>query len=391
MKIKINKEFWISIAFFLITISGGTFFSNVLSSGLFLYMGLFILSCITIKRICLEKRNYSKTIFFILSVVLSCFGLIHQNLQFARIMSLVISMIFIFMFAVLDNGIIMSISGIHKIRNGILFGIMTNIITAIIGGYSLFNKVYEMGINIGFNGGMYQKNYYAYTVLTAIFLTIIELKKYNTRKNKCIFWGIMFLLILSVSRGAYILAFIYIAIMNVDVIGRILRKYKIVVIPCAVLFALFIIQYLYINVFQNSTNFMYRVIGLQNYFDYCKKENGRIWYGIAEIAFKDENYTTNIRALTGWNGTTESAILGILVKNGLFGIIVYLLVIINYIFKINRNKGKYNKITFWAIFISAITSILMEGFLIDVKYVFCPVVFILLNSLSSGTFIVDKK
>ena len=158
MKIKINKEFWISIAFFLITISGGTFFSNVLSSGLFLYMGLFILSCITIKRICLEKRNYSKTIFFILSVVLSCFGLIHQNLQFARIMSLVISMIFIFMFAVLDNGIIMSISGIHKIRNGILFGIMTNIITAIIGGYSLFSKVYEMGINIGFNGGMYQKN-----------------------------------------------------------------------------------------------------------------------------------------------------------------------------------------------------------------------------------------
>lgn len=72
-----------------------------------------------------------------------------------------------------------------------------------------------------------------------------------------------------------------------------------------------------------SGSYMIRMKGFITYIELYKADFFHMWYGNAEMAWKDGNYVNNVRAVIGWDGTVELSFLSILVKNGILGYFGY--------------------------------------------------------------------
>lgn len=79
----------------------------------------------------------------------------------------------------------------------------------------------------------------------------------------------------------------------------------------------------YSFIISDSGSYMIRMKGFITYIELYKADFFHMWYGNAEMAWKDGNYVNNVRAVIGWDGTVELSFLSILVKNGILGYFGY--------------------------------------------------------------------
>ena len=154
------------------------------------------------------------------------------------------------------------------------------------------------------------------------------------------------------------------------------------------LFSIFIILLMilmYKKVTSGSESYQYRYQGLVNYLNMYGENKFYMIFGNAEMAFRNsgQSYTYNIRSVTGWNGTTELSLLSILVKNGLIGMIGYIIIFgyrLIQILSMSFSKIKYDVLAIWVIFF---TSGFVETYVANINLVFNPFCYIAIGSLCS--------
>ncbi|OON88459.1 hypothetical protein BXO88_01315 [Oribacterium sp. C9] len=391
MAIRKKRNIILFVSFFLIYFSNCYVFFDTFISKIILYAGLLIL--LGYEFVIMLKTKAIKRILLILfCAVLSSIGFLNQNLIVSKKIVLLLSMIIIFSLLLGGNNLIRRKRDLLSIRNAIVLGVVLNCIICVSSGYSLLQQTLGDREILVFNGGMFDKNYFAYSWLVAFIISYLDfayfrktLKRYLNVLVACV------VLLVSGSRSAILFVVFFVAILNQEIILRSMKRFRRMVVYLMLISGIFVTYLLYTKILVNSSTFMLRINGLINLADYVSTNIRGLVYGMSEIAFVSSDYQNNIRRVLGWDGTCEAAILGIIIKNGLFGIIAYTIAIIRNIqeFK-NKKKNQKEKLLFWALFICSLLSCFIESLIIDVKYVFAPFIFIFLASLTSEQTIMDS-
>lgn len=385
MNFKISQKNIIPfIAFFLITIGNGdyvgTHFGNLIEYlGLILLVALSLASSFRIKK---RINNYFKILFF--SGLLSI-GSFIQNDRF-NIFVMVFSTSFIIMCFVFSSGkIIASNCRIKVLANSIMLGaIVTALIGIITGTLGLSFGTNESIIGILYLSGFSIKNYCGgiWLLLFILYYVYYFRAKLLKRINSLLFLAFLgFLLILSGSKGACLLCFIFLVMVNSRKIIIIGKKYKKIASIAFLISAIGIGIYIYSNILIRVDTYAYRMRGLQKLVSYMCTDMRKILFGVSDIAYANTgfNYTYNMRNFLGWEASVEMAYVNVLIKNGMLGIVCYTYVFI-YLFKSCSNDCRDRQIIISLLMVMLISGF-VETYIVSVHYVVGPVLYCFIAGL----------
>lgn len=387
MDMKINKRSIILFtSFFCLTMGESIVLAKVGISSFFEYTGYLIL-LVAIYYNCIRcEYNKSKIIYFLLILFLFNIGIIMQpSLDIVIKLRLILSMFILASFAIITEGYIKTFKDIAMASYGIFVGIMVSIIIAIILGGTLIDASYEglIGIN-AFTGGLDNKNFFSGATIGVFSGLYLYNRFYKKNKlNVIIMLLSILMLIASNSRGGYILFTIFFVIANFNAIKIIKRSQRKLLLICVIIGIFSIGMYFYKEVVLNSNTYMYRINGLLNLVEYYVNDYFLIFFGAANIAFSDmdQSYGANVRSVLGWDGTTELVLLNILIKNGLLGLIGYIIIFIRIIkVAINTKKREY-KISILSVVITLLISSLVEPYMVTLHLVFGAFCYIVMAGL----------
>lgn len=376
MDMKINKRSIILfMSFFCLTMGESIVFVKSGINSFFEYTGYLILLVAIYYNYIKYEYNKSKIIYFLLILFLFNIGIIMQpSLDIVIKLRLILSMFILASFAIITEGYIKTFKHISVASYGIFIGIMVSIIIAIIFGGTLVDASSEglIGTN-AFTGGLDNKNFFSGATL-GVFSGVYLYNRFykKSKSNIIIMLFSILMLIASNSRGGYILFIIFLVISNFNVIKKIKKNQRKMLVALFFVLIFFGVLYFYNIVAVNSSNYMYRVNGLLNLIDYYINDYFLIFFGASNIAFidNDQSYNENVRSVLGWDGTTELVLLNIFIKNGLMGLIGYMIIFIRVIkVAINAKKWEY-KISILAIVIMLLMSSLVETYMVNLHLVF---------------------
>lgn len=393
-----KKRLIMFIAFFLITIGNSGFLTILGINNFIEYLGYAVLIVhIYIERITTPnryKRNIS--IQFIIVWILFSFGIIMQGeLSLLIKLRLIFSMFILASLAITSQCYIKSLKDIKVISYAILFAIVCSVILGIIGGFSLVSYATE-GIfaDWGFNGGLQHKNYFAADII-ACFIGIYFYNEFdNNRKKYIIILLLLFsLLILANSRGALVIFIVFFILANSDKIIKIKKEQRKYFLGFAIISICILGGVYFNNIVSNSGSYLYRLQGLINFFDYYSDSYFYLIFGNAEMAFSDTDvsYNENVRSILGWNGTTELALLSILIKNGILGIIGYLIIFINIMKEGIKGTELKDKVMIISLLISFVISATIETYIANINIVYSTFCYVVMAGLSGKIYRERRK
>lgn len=375
----INKHrFIIFISFFFITMGEGNFFISIEKNNIFLYLGYAILLLNIYWNFIIKNRKIPrKSLFFrfILVIFLFNIGIYMQPLLDNMIkIRLIFSMIIIASIAMLSEGYIKSFVDIKKASYGILWGITISTIISIFTGTTLVGTAYEGLLGgYGFNGGLDDRNFFAAATIAG-FAGIYICNKFEEKTNldKVMLIYAFILLISSNSRGGYILFLLFLLVINYEKLYIIKKSQRKILVALVCVLTVLGGIYFYNTIALNSGTYMYRVNGLLNLIEYYSNEYFYILFGMSGIAFDDngQSYMENVRSVLGWDGTTELAILNIFIKNGLFGLLGYIIIFIYFIKRFLEIKVLRYKIPILALVMVLLVSSLSETYMVNINLIF---------------------
>ena len=219
---------------------------------------------------------------------------------------------------------------------GLFGGLLVVFLGSLLFGADFYSNVDEGATSIlssGFNGGMLHKNYFAITLFISIVCLHINWLLRKRHFIDLIVIGFeLFLLLLSHARSSWILLAIYTVTCAVYVLLKrrkemAFRKYAaafiVVMVAGAITYAV-----LYSLFFARSMTYMARVNGLNNWIEYTKSNPIEYIIGNASVFFGSaESYYDHFRTITGYSGAVDMALVNILIKSGILGIMAYLIVL----------------------------------------------------------------
>lgn len=381
MKIRVNGTFWLSIAFFILTIQNSQVFIDWNIDEISEYVGLLILlvGCtISVYRMNVGLRRQLLMLFFA-CVILLCAGLIRQELATSKIIYLCISYILLAYIAIFPNAFLSSQEVYKKMAKAVLVAVVISTILALCTGTGVTTTAHE-GIlsNYGFNGGMEHKNYYAYSMLGCYILYDLD-KTISSRNGKGVLFLTFILMALSNSRSVFVVFLVYYIVSNY-------KKWKIqghgkrISLFLTVMLIVLIGVPAYKYMISHSQTFSFRLNGLTNYMNYLNGDWNRIIFGNASIAFADtgRTYSQNIRSVIGWDGSVELVVLNVMIKSGLLGIIAFAFFFVNSFCKIKKMQWKTIESRTYAVFFSFVVSALVEGYVGNLNLMYSPLCYIFL-------------
>lgn len=376
MDMKINKRSIILfMSFFCLTMGESIVFVKSGINSFFEYTGYLILLVAIYYNYIKYEYNKSKIIYFLLILFLFNIGIIMQpSLDIVIKLRLILSMFILASFAIITEGYIKTFKDIAVASYGIFIGIMVSIIIAIIFGGTLIDASYEglIGTN-AFTGGLDNKNFFSGATLGVFSGVYLYNRFYKKSKlNIIIMLFSILMLIASNSRGGYILFIIFFVISNFNIIKKIKKNQRKMLVVLFFVLIVFGVIYFYNIVALNSSTYMYRVNGLLNLIEYYINDYFLIFFGASNIAFSDidQSYGANVRSVLGWDGTTELVLLNILIKNGLLGLIGYIIIFTRIIkIAINAENREY-KISILSIVVMLLISSLVEAYMVNLHLVF---------------------
>lgn len=196
-------------------------------------------------------------------------------------------------------------------------------------------------------------------------------EKKDTRLSMLRFIEII-LLVLSNSRGGYILFITFLLVVNFDKLKLIKKNQRLPLMIVVLLITALGTLYFYTKYVLTSGSYDIRLQGLENYIQRYSNDNFHLWYGNAEMAFRDSglSYEENVRSIVGWNGTTELSILSILIKNGILGLIGYIIIFTLKILDCISLRQSKEKIFMISTIVVLLTSALLENYIVNIQITF---------------------
>ena len=376
MKIKLNRGTYVGVAFFVTTIGNSSFLTKKGLDEIVTYFGIaLLLFGIIISRF--KNRHANKVIHkisFRLFLIVEFFfsiGILMQNIDIILKVKLLLTMFFVAAFALLADDFVDSLEKMRQAAYGVLYGTLVTTSLAIIGRESLTSIAVEGAMSSGFNGGLQHKNYFACAML-AVFSAFYLYDKYGKKRkaNKRIMVISLALLILSNSRGALIMTFVFIVVSHYDALLKIKARQRGVFVfaICGIAVVGAILVYSFI--ISDSGSYMIRMKGLMRYIELYKNDSFHMWYGNAEMAWKNGNYVNNVRAVIGWEGTVELSFLSILVKNGIGGYLGYAIIFLFYIKKGLSVDNWKAKSMILSLSFSLLSSALVENYITNTHVIY---------------------
>lgn len=375
MKVKIRKIFFeMEIGIVLIVLSCSICVYETSIGDLIEYMG-YLLSLIAIfhgyvKKI---KKEYWK---IVVILFLFLIGIFVQNLGIPIKIRLGISMLIIAIFMCIPSKVIMNADEIRRLTYMVLIACCLVTIMALATGNKLYSKSYQNGSILDGDGlsgltcGFAHKNYFAAMILMVfIGIRICNSLGNKTKSDLFLLFLCCCLLVASGSRGAQVLLVIYIIIENIYKIVRVPKKQLLYALLLIFVMLICIGIFFLKNWALNSANYLYRVRGLTNYLNYVSGDNFHIWFGNAELAYGGNgSFTENIRSVVGWDGTTEMGFLNILIKNGLIGLLAYMIIFYSVVKKILRIRSSKLRYSVLGIVVVLIISSFVETYLVNLEF-----------------------
>lgn len=386
MKIRVNNEFKISIVFFLLTIAGSQFCDSVGLTTIVEYITFSMLIALLFfnrKKTGIAKRHKIDKYISYIVLILFIVGLVVNDLPTMRRLILIFTMLVIWMSIFWGEGMITSTKILRSISYAILNGILISMLLAVASGQTLITTSEGiLGYIMGFTGGIKYKNYFA-ADLVAVFMGLYFFGKEHGYKSidKLVITLVLFGLVLSGSRGGYAIFALFLIGTNFDKINKFSKKQRnMLLVGCLFIF-LILFSALYSKLALESATYSYRIRGLNNYINYFTGDTFHLLFGNSEkFLTGDVDYVYSIRSTVGFDGSLEFAWLDVLVKNGIMGVIGFLIVFIRYFRIMFKAKNKENKTLILAVLLPLLGSSLVETYFQSVHAVFGIFCYLLLSS-----------
>ena len=285
---------------------------------------------------------------------------------FGRLFPLLMTMIAISVSALLSESYLNSYNRIKVAADAVLWGNIVSLILSVILGYSIFQRHSELSV-YAFRGGISTKNFFGANMLIVFIGNyLMELKKSKTSQKLIILISAS-LLLFSYSRGTLIMLIVFLISMHINIIRRVARRQRNLFTVMLILLCIVIFNILFQKVALNSSTYMMRIKGFQNYINNSDTDFASLLIGNAKKLYVNNiNYVAQFKLLYGWDGSVEFALLDILIKNGIVGLVGYLLIFYTMLhtFIISAN-WEYKSIGI-AITVMFLISMLVEGFIISI-------------------------
>lgn len=391
MRSKVSKrQLLICTSFSIITFSNAHFFIERGWDNPIAYFGYFMLLCgIILSYLRLPnayKTNINRNI--MLALLSFSIGILLQPIGIVLKLRLLLTMLVIAISALASDGLMRTFEDIRVGAYGLFLGEVGTFLLSILTKTRIFSDAEEtVGLfNQGFNAGMSHKNYFA-MILMASFSTIYIYRKYA--KKRLVDLIILFvegiLLFFSHARAVWILTLLFLIIISMDKVRVHIRLSKAVrLIGISIAFGVVIIAvwWIYPIILKHSKTYLSRFSGFTSYwFTYCKNDTFHRIFGNAATFFGTDDYYENFRMLMNYGGAVDMAILNILIKNGLIGLIGYFLIFGRIIKQaVETNLRKLSTCCF-AIVIPMIISMFSENCVSTISLSYAPFCYVVLSSL----------
>ena len=384
----------IFLSFFLITAGNAQYLSLSNWGANLQYLGyLILLTKIFINFYKYDKEKIKLVSYYFIVVFLFNIGIVIQNMDLGAKVRLVMTTVVIATVAILSQNLLRNYTAINIACMAILMAIMFTTILSVVTHTSLTNIAVEgIGSSFGFNGGLQHKNALGEDALISLIgLYFCKGKTKYKKINRYLMLICVLLIILSNARECYIwfgIFVLYELIYNLKFVSKV-QKSVFVLVSGTLVITIGI--FLFRHILANSGSYGMRTQGLINYLNMYSNNRFVMLFGNAPMAWRNSglSYEENIRSVTGWNGTVELALLNILVKNGVIGLIGYILIFFNYIKDFtNMYSCKEKKYGFLVIIIM-LTSTLVQSSVVGIQSIFGIFGYLLINHFL-GTYI-DKK
>lgn len=394
MKIKLKKPSLIFLIMVFCTIGNSGYFTGIGINTYFEYLGLALLLMEIYSYTLLRIRVYWKHYVFLLIVLLLfCIGIFKQNIERSTLISLCLSMFILVSIAVLPYGHGKKSGCFRDIGLGILCGTFINTVIAIVMRTALVTGASEgLIIELGFNAGFVHRNYFAYTMIVSFMALFIDQEFGEIKnKNKRLLVFVAFLMLLANSRGGIVIFSVFFFIANFSKIKMSKHNKQIWGIFIAVC-AMLIIPPVYTFLISHSENYSFRVNGLNNYFRVFQGDWKHLIYGNAEMAFRSRgSYDENIKSVIGYDGSTELVLLNVLIKNGLLGLLGYVLVFSRYFRHLKYEQSQKKKEIQMAIIIAFIVTSFVEAYIANINFACSVATYVMIVLLGDMAYFNFKK
>ena len=370
------KSISIFVSLFLLTISSSLFIKNEgLTDSIEKVTFAILLSSLVISYLSAQssyKKKYLNRALFIIFVLFSI-GIISQNLLVSRKLILLLTVYAILLASIFGEKYLNSINLLRLASYSIFWGSILVYLLAI------FNELKTTGSTAGilgsifsFNGGVVFKNYFGGNMLS-IFIGI-----YISRQcgKKCFSDIILLVLtvlgiVISGSFGSYLLLIVFFCMMQAKYFKKLQKLKRDIFIFFLILLGITVCWYFYQEIALNISTYQYRVKGVINYYNYIIDRPFELWFGNDDLTVNTgSNYVSSFRRIFGYDGTMEFALLNIVIKNGLIGLIGYIYIFIRS-FRIALKSSNWTyKTAMIAIIVTMVASALVETYIQTIHAVF---------------------
>ena len=383
------RETIIFFSIFMITIGNGEYLSTIGVNNLILYFGYAILILYLIGSFVEGKfKNKGKRFLqFILVSILFNIGIILQpELETTTKLRLILTMVVIASVALLSEKFFRSFSEMRIAGYAILFGIVFSTFLSVVFHISLLTLAVEgTGSSFGLNGGLQHKNYFAADLLASyIGIYIYRFQSPNVlRQDKIVLFLEFIFLLLSNSRGGYILFAIFWIIIKSNNFKNIKKNQRWIAFSIGSIAFIILLMCVLKKIVLKSGSYEIRLQGLTNYLNMYSQNKFFIWFGNSEMAFRNtgQSYEENVRSIVGWNGTTELSLLSILIKNGLTGLIGYIYILFIRLSSFFVLKNTTRRLVLFSVLITLIASAFLENYIVNIQIIFGIFCYLIIGSL----------
>ena len=372
MKILFHKRnIPLFFSFFVLTFAGSTWAVNQGMDRLLEYITYAVLltdislNYITSKKIGNKQR---KTGMFFFVTILLFYGLCVQQMPFGKLFPLLMTMVVISVSSLLSESYLDSYRRIKIASDAVLWGNIVALVLSVLFGYTVIQTHSEMNI-FAFSGGIAVKNYFGADMLIIFIGNYLAERETPKLNHKLLMVISVLFLLLSNSRGAIIMFVVFLVGMRVSVVHKITKRQRKLFTITAILLCIGASIVLYQEIMRNSFNYMMRINGFLNYINHPTTDFIKILIGNAkELYVSDFDYVTQFRRLYGWNESVEFALLDILIKNGIIGLIGYIVIFYILIRTFIKSENWEYKSTGIAIAVMFLISALVENYIQSIHF-----------------------
>ena len=375
VKSRFNRGSYLMFTFMVITVGNSSYLTSlgindfVNYAGIAMLLAAILYDFIRYRIDGLDKRNI---ILFIIVEILFSVGILLQHLVMTTKIKLLMTMVFIAAPALLSSRLMRNFDDIRDAAYGVFLGIIVCTIIALIGGTSLYSKVCEGMKDAGFNGGLQHKNYFAVAALLC-FAVLFLYQKYVRRTALDIIVMIvsLIMIVVSITRGAWIMTAAFLVISNMDFLEKINKKAR---TACTVLFILvccIVGAYVAKNIVFKSVTYAMRLNGFKKYLKLYSQDIFHMWFGDAEMAWQSgETYDINVLVRLRYEGTLELVALSVLIKNGLLGFFGYELIFVYALYSAIISRSKMYRYSILSLAGTLFLSTFIENYAVNSHIVF---------------------